>query len=175
MLFLPLSFVVVTLILVFVVLMLIFVFVDFCCFFVLVVFLCCYVVKFGKANKKQKPKKSTPKKVEVLPGIFTRQVMVACAKVIVFFVGRFLVFLLAAQKYYKNRVFYDFEMLIFSFFGQKSRVNNLGHGRVNNLAIFSQNFAQKDGQVINSTFFTLFLLKPFFSKVSFSLQKEEDF
>ena len=61
-------------------------------FFVLVaVFLCCYVVKLGKANKKQKPKKSTPKKVEVLPGIFTRQVMVACAKVIVFF-GRFLVF-----------------------------------------------------------------------------------
>ena len=79
--------------------MLIFVFVDFCCFFVLVaVFLCCYVVKFGKANKKQKPKKTPPKKWKYFRVFFTRQVMVACAKVIAFFFGCFLVFLLAAQK-----------------------------------------------------------------------------
>ena len=68
--------------------MLIFVFVDFWRFFVLVVvFLCCYVVKLGKAKKNRNKTKSTPKKVEVLPGIFTRQVMVACVKVIVFLGG----------------------------------------------------------------------------------------
>ena len=39
------------------------------CFFLVVVFLCCYVVKLGKA-KKQQPKKNTPKKMQVLPGIF---------------------------------------------------------------------------------------------------------
>ena len=50
--------------------------------------------------------------------------MVACAKVIVFF-GLFCCFFLAAQKHYKNRVFDDFEMLIFSFLGQNFRVNNL--------------------------------------------------
>ena len=51
--------------------------------------------------------------------------MVACAKVIAFFFGLFSCFLLVGQKHYKNRFFDDFEMLIFSFFGQKSRVNNL--------------------------------------------------
>ena len=54
-------------------------------FVVVVVFLTCYVAKLGKANKNKKwNKKNSPKKVEVLPGIFTRQVMAACAKVIGF-------------------------------------------------------------------------------------------
>ena len=67
-------------------------------------FLCCYVVKFGKANKNRNQKNSTPKKVEVLPGIFTRQVMVACAKVIVF-LAVFLFFCLLLKKHYINRFF----------------------------------------------------------------------
>ena len=109
--------------------MLIFVFVDFSGFFVLVVvFLCCYVVKLGKAKKTKTKKINTPKKWKYFRVFFTRQVMVACAKVIAFFLGCFLVFFffsLWVKKHNKNRVFDDFEMLIFSFFGQKSRVNNL--------------------------------------------------
>ena len=66
-------------------------------FFVLVVvFLCCYVVKLGKA-KKQKQKKAPPKKWKYFRVFFTRQVMVACAKVIAFFL-LFSCFLFAAQK-----------------------------------------------------------------------------
>ena len=41
--------------------------------------------------------------------------MVACAKVVAFFVGLFCCFFLVAQKHYKNRFFDDFDMLIFSF------------------------------------------------------------
>ena len=44
--------------------------------------------------------------------------MVACAKVIVFF-WRFSCFLLVGQNTIKIGFFDDFEMLIFSFFGQK--------------------------------------------------------
>ena len=51
--------------------------------------------------------------------------MVACAKVIAFFLAVVLLSLLVGQKHYKNRFFDDFEMLIFSFFGQKSRADNL--------------------------------------------------
>ena len=51
--------------------------------------------------------------------------MVACAKVIAFFLGCFLVFCLLVKNTIKIGFFDDFEMLIFSFFGQKSRVNNL--------------------------------------------------
>ena len=63
--------------------------------------------------------------MEVLPGIFTRQVMVACAKVIVFFLAVFFFFACCSKTTIKIGFFDDFEMLIFSFFGQKSRVNNL--------------------------------------------------
>ena len=64
--------------------------------------------------------------MEVLPGIFTRQVMVACAKVIAFFGGGcFVVFSLLLKNTIKIGFFGDFEMLIFSFFGQNCRVNNL--------------------------------------------------
>ena len=94
--------------------LLIFVFVHFS------VFCCCscgfYVVKLGKAKKKQKIK--YPKKVEVLPGMFTRQVMVACAKVIAFG-GLFCCFSLFLKKTIKIGFFDDFDMLIFSFWGQK--------------------------------------------------------
>ena len=60
-------------------------------------------------------------------------------------------------------------MLNFSFFGQKSRVNNL--------AIFlAKMLPRKMAKLLTLHFFTLFLLKlVFFSKISFSLQKEEDF
>ena len=51
--------------------------------------------------------------------------MVACAKVIVFF-GCFVVFFLAAQKHYKNRVFLMIlRCWILVFWVKKSRVNNL--------------------------------------------------
>ena len=82
--------------------MLIFVFVNFSVLLLLSL-LCSYVVKLGKAQNtknKKKQKIKHPKKVEVLPGIFTRQVMVACAKVIAFLLGCFVVFLVA-QKHYK--------------------------------------------------------------------------
>ena len=89
-------------------------------FFVLVVvFLCCYVVKLGKANKKQKPKKTPSKKWKYFRVFFTRQVMFACAKVIAFFLAVLLLGLLVGQKHYKIVFFDDFELLNFSFFGQK--------------------------------------------------------
>ena len=50
--------------------------------------------------------------------------MVACAKVIAFF-WLFCCFSLLLKNTIKIGFFDDFEMLIFSFFGQKSRVNNL--------------------------------------------------
>ena len=59
-------------------------------------------------------------------------------------------------------------MLIFSFFVQKSRVNNLAMVESITWPFFCQNFAQKDGQVIDSTFFTLFLLKLVFFQKSHS-------
>ena len=108
--------------------MLIFVFVDFWCCFVLVVvgvFLCCYVVKLGKA-KKNRNKKSTPKKVEVLPGIFYKTSYGCMCQSYCFFFGLFSCFFACCSKNtIKIGLFDDFEMLIFSFFGQKSRVNNL--------------------------------------------------
>ena len=137
--------------------MLIFVFVDCWCFFVLVaVFLCCYVVKLGKANKKQKPKKRTPKNVEVLPGIFYKTSYGCMCQSYCFFLAVFLFFCLLLKKHDKKGFFDDFEMLIFSFFGQKSRVNNLAMVESIAWPFFCQNFAQKDGQVIDSTFFSHF-------------------
>ena len=90
--------------------------------------------------------------------------MVACAKVIAFF-GCFVVFCLAAQKHYKNRVFDDFEMLIFSFFGQKSRVNNLAMVGSITWPSFWPKFCPERWPSYWPYFFTLFLLKlVFFSK-----------
>ena len=86
-------------------------------------FLCCFVVKLGIA-KKQKQKKTPPKKVEVLPGIFYKTSYGCMCQSYCFF-WLFCCFFLVAQKHYKIGFFGDFEMLIFSFFGQKSRVNNL--------------------------------------------------
>ena len=60
-------------------------------------------------------------------------------------------------------------MLIFSFFGQKSRVNNL--------ATFLAKILPKNvAKLLTLLFSQVFLLRlVFFSKISFSLQKEEDF
>ena len=83
-------------------------FVAFWCFLVVVVvvFLCCYVVKLGKAKKTETQKKGHPKKWKYFRVFFTRQVMVACAKVIAFFFGAvFLFFDCWSKKHYKNRVF----------------------------------------------------------------------
>ena len=125
-------------------------------------FLCCYVVKLGKA-KKQKPKKTPPKKWKYFRVFFTRQVMVACAKVIAFF-GCFVVFSLLLKKHYKNGVFDDFEMLIFSFFGQKSRVNNLATVGSITWPHVCKNFG-KMWPVIDPTVFTCFFVQTcFFSK-----------
>ena len=90
-------------------------------------FLCCYVVKLGKAKKKTK--KNTPKKWKYFRVFFTRQAMVACAQIIVFWGGCFVVFFLVAQKHYKNSFFLNFDMLIFSFLGQNFKVNNLATSR----------------------------------------------
>ena len=51
--------------------------------------------------------------------------MVACAKSIAFFGAVLLFFALLLKNTIKIGCFDDFEMLIFSVFGQKSRVNNL--------------------------------------------------
>ena len=89
-------------------------FVDFWCFFVLVaVFLCCYVVKLGKANKKQKPKKSTPKKVEVLLGIFYKTSYGCMCQSYCFFLAVFLFFACCSKTTIKIGFFDDFEMLVF--------------------------------------------------------------
>ena len=60
-------------------------------------FLCCYVVKLVIAPKKNKNLRP-PKKWKYFRVFFTRQVMVACAKVIAFFFLLFSCFLLVGQK-----------------------------------------------------------------------------
>ena len=101
--------------------------------------------------------------------------MVACAKVIVFS-WLFCCFLLVGQKHYKIGFFDDFEMLIFSFFGQKSRVNNLAMVESITWPSFWPKFCPERWPSYWLYFFHTFLLKlVFFSKISFSLQKEEDF
>ena len=89
-------------------------------------FLCCYVVKLGKAKKTETPKKGTPQKVEVLPGIFYKTSYGCMCQSYCLFFGLFSCFFACWSKNtIKIGFFDDFEMLIFSFFGQKSRVNNL--------------------------------------------------
>ena len=142
----------------------------FCCCCVL----CCYVVKLGKA-KKQKPKKKHPKKVEVLPGIFYKTSYGCMCQSYCFF-WAVLLFFLVAQKHYKNRVFEDFDMLIFSFFGQKSRVNNLATvGSITWPHFFPKLFAKNVAKLLTLQFSHVFFISLFFSKISFSLQKEEYF
>ena len=135
---------------------------------------CCYVVKVGKAKKTKTKKNNTPKKWKYFRVFFTRQVMVACAKVIVFF-WLFCCFSLLLKNTIKIGFFEDFGMLIFSFFGQKSRVNNLATVGPLTWPHFPI-LLKKCGQVIDPTIFTWFLgITCFFSKISFSLQKEEYF
>ena len=87
--------------------------------------MCCYVVKLGKAKKTETKKKGPPKKWKYFRVFFTRQVMVASAKVIAFFWLFSCFFCCWSKNTIKIGFFDDFEMLIFSFLGQKSRVNNL--------------------------------------------------
>ena len=87
-------------------------------FVIVVVFLCCYVVKLGIAKKR--PKKNTPKTVEVLPGIFYKTSYGCMCQSYCFF-WAVLLFSLVAQKHYKNRAIDDFDMLIFSFLVKISR------------------------------------------------------
>ena len=96
--------------------------------------------------------------------------MVACAKVIAFFFGLFSCFFACWSKNtIKIGFFDDFEMLIFSFFGQKSRVNNLaGVGSITWPDLLGQNFAPKSGQVIDPTFFHTFFVKTCFFQKSHS-------
>ena len=93
--------------------------------FLLLCFCVVMLLSLAKPTKTETKKKTPPKKWKYFRVFFTRQVMVACAKVIAFFLAVFLFFCLLLKKPYKNRFFEDFDMLIFSFFGQKSRVNNL--------------------------------------------------
>ena len=81
-------------------------------------FLCCYVVKLGIA-KKTETKKNTPKKVEVLPGIFYKTSYGCMCQSYCFFLAVLLFFFLAAQKHYKIGFFDDFEMLILAFLVKK--------------------------------------------------------
>ena len=94
--------------------------------FLLLCFCVVMLLSLAKPTKTETPKKTPPKKWKYFRVFFTRQVMVACAKVIVLFFGCFLVFFAGCSKNpIKIGFFEDFDMLIFSFFGQKSRVNNL--------------------------------------------------
>ena len=87
-------------------------------FFVLVaVFLCCYVVKLGIANK-ERPK-NTPKKGGSTSGHVLQDKLWLHVPKLLFFLWLFFFLILVAQKHYKNRVFDDFDMLIFSFFWSK--------------------------------------------------------
>ena len=101
--------------------MLIFVFVDFCVFFVLVVvFLCCHVVKLGKAKNRNQKKKHTQKSGSTSGYFLQDKLWLHVPKLLLFFFLLFsCFFLLVGQKHYKNRLFDDFEMLIFSFFWSK--------------------------------------------------------
>ena len=100
--------------------------------------------------------------------------MVACAKVIAFFC-RFVVFSLLLEKHYKEGVFDDFEMLIFSFFGQKSRVNNLATVGLITWPHFCKTIGKMWPSYWPYSFHVFFVKTCFCSKISFSLQKEEYF
>ena len=86
--------------------------------------------------------------------------MVACAKVIVFFWLFCFSFLL--KNHYKNVFFYDFDMFIFSFFGQKSRVNNLATVRPITWPHFWQTFWKNAAKLLTLQFSRVFLLELFF-------------
>ena len=76
--------------------------------------LCCYVVKLGKAKKIKHPKK-----VEVLSGIFYKTNYGCMCQSYCFFGGLFCCFSLLLKNAIIIGLFDDFDMLIFSFLGQK--------------------------------------------------------
>ena len=96
------------------------------CFFVVVVlFLCCYVVKLGKAKKTETKKRDPPKSGSTSGHFLQDKLWLHVPKLLPFFLAVFLFFCLLVKNTIKMGFFDDFEMLIVSFFGQKSRVNNL--------------------------------------------------
>ena len=133
-------------------------------FFVLVVvFLCCYVVKLGIA-KKTETKKKHPQKSGSTSGYFLQdKLWLHVPKLLLFFLA-VLLFFLVAQKHYKNRFFDDFEMLIFSFFGQKSRVNNLATVGSITWPHFFAKFWKNVAKLLTLQFSHVFLLKLVFFK-----------
>ena len=95
-------------------------------FFVLVVvFLCCYVVKLGIANKNKKQEKKTPPKKWKHFRVFLQDKLWLHVPKLLFFLAVLLFLSLLLKNTIKTGFFEDFDMLIFSFLGQKSRVNNL--------------------------------------------------
>ena len=112
---------------------------DSCCFalfgggslfVVFVVFLCCYVVNLAKKQKththkhvwkqKNQPKKNNPpKRWKDFRAFWTWPVMLACAKVIVFWVS-LVFFAFLVPNLYKNRFCWGFWKLDFQLFGLKN-------------------------------------------------------
>ena len=89
-------------------------------------FLCCYVVKLGKAKKNRNPQKRDPPKSGSTSGYFLQdKLWLHVPKLLLFFELFSCFFACWSKNTIKIGFFDDFEMLIFSFFGQKSRVNNL--------------------------------------------------
>ena len=140
-------------------------------------FLCCYVVKLGKA-KKTETKKRDPQKSGSTSGYFYKTSYGCMCQSYCFFFGCFLFFAWCSKNTIKIGFFDDFEMLIFSFFGQKSRVNNLAMVGSITWPYFWPKFCPERWPSYWPYFFHTFFVKTFFcflSKISFSLQKEEDF
>ena len=136
--------------------------------------MCCYVVKLGKAQKTE-IKKNTPKKVEVLPGIFYKTSYGCMCQSYCFFLGCFLVFCLLVKNTIKIGFFWW--MLIFSFFGQTSRVNNLATVGSITWPPFWPKFCPERWPSYWPYFFfhTCFVKTCFFSKIHSPGQKEENF
>ena len=89
-------------------------------------FLCCYVVKLGLAKKTEK-KNTPPQKSGSTSGYFLQDKLWLHVPKLLLFLWLLCCccFSLLLKNTIKIGLFDDFEMLIFSFFGQKSRVNNL--------------------------------------------------
>ena len=115
--------------------------------------------------------------MEVLPGIFYKTSYGCMCQSYCFFFWLFSCFFACWSKNtIKIGFFDDFEMLIFSFFGQKSRVNNLAMVGSITWPYFGPKFCTEIWPGYWPYFFHTFFVKfVFFSKISFSLQKEEDF
>ena len=102
--------------------------------------------------------------MEVLPGIFYKTSYGCMCQSYCFFLAVFLFFCLLVKKQYKNRFFDDFEMFIFSFFGKKSRVNNLAMVGSITWPYFGPKFCTEIWPGYWPYFFHTFLVKNIFFK-----------